>query len=194
MTMGRRIVLVGLVIAASVGIAGCGGDDDESPTSEAVEPAELAIYDWEASVANPNGFPTESAASAAGPKNAQIVRDELDPSRPRFFVVEGRPVLTAADIVDPQATPDPNTGEPAITFQFTEQGRGKFQTLTRSVARRHGQFAIVVDGEVLSLPQLDAAQYPNGIDGENGAQITGGFNVTEAEDLADRLAAATTGD
>ena len=50
-------------------------------------------------------------------------------------------------------------------------------------------FAIVVDGRVLSLPALDAAAAPRGIDAP-GAQINGVGSRREARLLARRLGVA----
>ena len=45
-------------------------------------------------------------------------------------------------------------------------------------------FAIVLDREIQSWPSIDFNDYPNGISGGNGAQITGDFTIGEARDLA----------
>ena len=45
-------------------------------------------------------------------------------------------------------------------------------------------FAIVLDREIKSWPSIDWEQYPNGISGTNGAQITGIGDTREAKDLA----------
>jgi SecD/SecF fusion protein len=93
---------------------------------------------------------------------------------------------------------DPQTGQPVVLMQFTGEGDDKFEEITRELAIR-GQtqtaqqasstpllqhFAIVLDGEIQSWPSIDFNQYPNGISGGNGAQITGLESVQEAKDLA----------
>jgi SecD/SecF fusion protein len=45
-------------------------------------------------------------------------------------------------------------------------------------------FAIVLDREIKSWPSIDWEQYPGGISGSNGAQITGLGDLGEAKDLA----------
>ena len=45
-------------------------------------------------------------------------------------------------------------------------------------------FAIVLDGEIKSAPTVDPDENPDGIPGDNGAQITGIGDVGEAKDLA----------
>jgi SecD/SecF fusion protein len=92
-----------------------------------------------------------------------------------------------------------NTGQPIVLLAFTGHGRKKFEEITRAEAQRgklltntvgQGQtqifqhFAIVLDREIKSWPQIDWTQYPNGIQGSNGAQISGNFTVKEAKDLA----------
>ncbi|TML71449.1 MAG: protein translocase subunit SecD [Actinobacteria bacterium] len=91
-----------------------------------------------------------------------------------------------------------HTGEPIVLLSFTGHGRKKFEEITRAEAQRgklltntigNGttitqHFAIVLDREIKSWPQIDWTQYPNGISGSNGAQISGNFSVREAKDLA----------
>ncbi len=93
---------------------------------------------------------------------------------------------------------DTQTGQPVVLMQFTDAGGDKFKEITRELAIR-GQtitaqlasttpilqhFAIVLDGEIQSWPSIDFEQYPSGISGSNGAQITGLASVDEAKDLA----------
>jgi SecD/SecF fusion protein len=93
---------------------------------------------------------------------------------------------------------DPTTGEPIVTMQFTDSGADRFGEITRDIAQRGKlltntlgggqkithQFAIVLDREIKSWPSIDWEQYPNGISGTNGAQITGIGDLQEAKDLA----------
>ena len=70
--------------------------------------------------------------------------------------------------------------------------------MTREVARRgahvsvggetlNQHFAVAVDGQLLTVPQIDFRQYPDGIIGGGGADITGGFTPQSARDLATEL-------
>jgi SecD/SecF fusion protein len=97
---------------------------------------------------------------------------------------------------------DTTTGEPIVTMQFTDRGGDLFQEITNREADRGqrlynlrggpgadpGQFfqhfAIVLDRQIKSWPSIDFQQYPNGIGGANGAQITGIGDLGEAQDLA----------
>src|ERR671932_2569425 len=75
-------------------------------------------------------------------------------------------------------------------MQFTGKGAKKFEAITRQEAHRgqikgvNQHFAIVLDREIRSFPQIDYTQYPNGIGGSGGAQITGLKDAKEAKDLA----------
>ena len=93
---------------------------------------------------------------------------------------------------------DTRTNQPIVTMQFTDSGAKKFDEITRAEAQRGkllsntvggGQkieqhFAIVLDREIRSWPSIDWEEYPGGISGSNGAQISGRFTVKEAKDLA----------
>jgi SecD/SecF fusion protein len=119
----------------------------------------------------------------------------------RYFVVRDNPEVRGTDLKDPRQEFDPTTREPIVTFRFTDQGRENFQEVTRRLAERGqtqqvpGQpvessfqtFAIVLDREVVSRPFIDYRENPDGIDGRTGAQISGGFKLQEAQDLADVL-------
>jgi SecD/SecF fusion protein len=97
---------------------------------------------------------------------------------------------------------DTRTGEPIVLMDFTDKGADKFEEITRNIAQRGrllfnsvggGQgdyrnfvqnFAIVLDREIKSWPSIDFEEYPGGISGSNGAQISGLGDIGEAKDLA----------
>src|SRR5262245_46267586 len=100
-----------------------------------------------------------------------------------------------------QADFDPQTSQPIVLMQFTGNGEKIFQEITAREAQRGKQaftlaggqgdpqnyfqsFGIVLDNELKSFPTIDFTQYPNGIGGGNGAQITGLNSLKEAQDLA----------
>ena len=141
------------------------------------------------------------------PPGTVVVRAEQPENLPddepfeRYFVLRDNPELRGTDIKDPEQEFDPTTGEPIVTFRFTDKGRNNFQEVTRRLAERGqtaqipGQpvessfqtFAIVLDRELVSRPFIDYRENPDGIDGRTGAQISGGFKLQEAQDLADVL-------
>ena len=86
---------------------------------------------------------------------------------------------------------DPQTGEPVVLMQFNSKGNKIFKQVTKNEAVRGSiqqspqHFAIVLDNEIRSWPQIDYNQNPQGIDPTgNGAQITGLQSLKEAKNLA----------
>ena len=84
--------------------------------------------------------------------------------------------VEGSDLVDAQPTFDQQTNRPIVSFRFNQKGAVKFGKLTQShVGER---FAIVLDGEVVSAPEIQSA-----ILGGSGI-ITGQFTIQETNDLA----------
>ncbi|HEX2016440.1 MAG TPA: protein translocase subunit SecD [Solirubrobacteraceae bacterium] len=124
---------------------------------------------------------------------------------PRYFVLNDDPALKGTDIKDPQQNFDNGTGgsgQPIVTFNFTDYGRGVWQRVTRGIAQRGANFlvppgnppdsafqhfAIVLDNKLISAPYIDFHQNPDGIDAANGSQIQGGFTIDSAQTLANLL-------
>jgi len=136
----------------------------------------------------------------AEPSQTYYYLFKYDPDNKRNPV----PEMTGADF-DPTGTrqdfdPSPGGGGgPIVLMQFTKEGGDKFHEITRELARRgrglHNriggtdeqafqQFAIVLDREIRSAPTIDYNENPDGIPGDNGAQITGIGSIGEAKDLA----------
>jgi SecD/SecF fusion protein len=101
------------------------------------------------------------------------------------------PELGGADLKlsGTRADLDPSQG-PVVLMQFTGSGSKKFQEITKDLYQRGGlynapqHFAIVLDREIKSFPQIDYtdSSLANGISGN--AQITGLSSFKEAKDLA----------
>ena len=133
---------------------------------------------------------------------------ELEPTKNSYYLLRFTPPdvpeMTGDDL-DLEGTRqdfDTTTGEPIVLMDFTDDGADTFEEITRDVAQRGrllfntvggGQgdyrnylqhFAIVLDREIKSWPTIDFEEYPGGISGSNGAQISGLADVGEAKDLA----------
>ena len=127
------------------------------------------------------------------------------PTAPRYFYLfrhqpPSVPEMTGSDLnlSGTRQDFDTQSNQPIVLLAFTGHGKKKFEEITRSVAQRgklltntigNGQqifqhFAIVLDNEIKSWPQIDWTQYPDGISGSGGAQITGSFSIGEAKNLA----------
>ncbi|THD72674.1 protein translocase subunit SecD [Thalassobius vesicularis] len=92
-----------------------------------------------------------------------------------YYVLEQAAVVTGEDLVDAQPSFDQN-GRPAVSFRFDPTGARKFGDYT--AANIGNPFAIVLDGEVISAPVIQAH-----IGGGSGI-ITGNFTVEESTNLA----------
>jgi len=122
-------------------------------------------------------------------------------AKPGWYALKDDPALSGTDITDPKQEFG-EFNEPNVNFGFTDAGREAFQEVTRQIAQRgqaqaigptageqaaalSGHFAVVLDNEVKTRPIINFAENPDGIDGRQGAQISGGFSSpTEAQDLA----------
>jgi preprotein translocase subunit SecD len=119
---------------------------------------------------------TEDTQVADNPARPLITCDEdgnkylLSPA-----MIEGTQ-LTDADFGIPQGE-----ASYAVTLDFDREATDTFADVTRAMAGTGELFAIVLDGVVLSAPQVNSA-ITNG-----SAQITGDFTVGEAESLANSL-------
>ncbi len=118
-----------------------------------------------------------------------------------YYVLNDNPALTGNDITNPAQSTDPNSGQPDVTFGFDGHGTTVFEAITKAIAQR-GQsaqvpgvpkteaeqhFAIVLDNQLISVPSIDYTQYPSGIDATNGSEISGGFTLDSAQNLANEL-------
>ena len=121
-----------------------------------------------------------------------------------WYVINDNPVLTGADVKNPQQGFDEGaggTGAPNVTFGFTGHGQNVFQRVTKEIAHRGQEaqlpgvgkeaaqqhFAVVLDDQLITTPSIDYTKYPEGIDAATGSQISGGFTITSAQELANEL-------
>jgi SecD/SecF fusion protein len=120
-----------------------------------------------------------------------------DPSA-QFYVLKDNVALGSSEITSPQQATDHNTRMPVVTFAFSPTGKTEFQSLTAQIARRgelasgagqslNQHFAVALDNQLITVPFIDYKQYPNGINGESGADISGSFTTAAAQDLANEL-------
>jgi SecD/SecF fusion protein len=117
-----------------------------------------------------------------------------------FYVLKDEAYLTGSDISNPQATTDPQNGV-VVSFGFKGNGANIFQNVTKTLATRGlnntvagssttnwQHFAVTLDQQVVTVPQIDGSQYPTGIPSANGSEISGNFTFTTATQLANVLA------
>ena len=120
-----------------------------------------------------------------------------DPSA-QFYVLKDNIAIRGSDITNPQQSTDLNAGQPDVTFGFSSKGRSAFQDVTAAIARRgeldsglgqqlNQHFAIALDNQLITVPFISYKQYPDGINGDNGADISGSFSISSAQNLANEL-------
>ncbi|MHB1537714.1 MAG: protein translocase subunit SecD [Solirubrobacteraceae bacterium] len=129
-------------------------------------------------------------------------RKVVDRKPESFYVLEDAYALTGNSIRNPaQSLETGGSGQPIVTFGFTSKGQSVFERVTREIAERgrerqlpgvskeaaNQHFAVVLEEQLITVPSIDFAQYPEGIDASTGTQITGGFTVESAQNLASEL-------
>lgn len=92
-----------------------------------------------------------------------------------YYILERTPVVSGEQLVDAQPAFDQN-GRAAVSFRFNAQGARLFGDYTG--ANIGSLFAIVLDNEVVSAPQIQSH-----IPGGSGI-ITGDFTIEETTELA----------
>ena len=167
------------------------------PTKKGIENAEkvkgaegVKLY------AVPNGTTVITCGPAAG-----LCPPGIQPSKDVYYLFKYRPnapnpipQMTGEDLRLNGTRQDFDTqggNQPIVTMQFTDAGGDKFQRITREEHTRGRlrnapqHFAIVLDREIQSWPQIDYTDstLSDGIGGGR-AQIEGNFTVQEAQDLA----------
>ncbi len=109
--------------------------------------------------------------------------------------------LSGKDIRNPTQGFNQTSQAPDVEFQFTGTGKHEFHDVTRTISQRGTtlqlpgvnaqsvlqHFAVALDGKLISVATIDPQTLPDGIDGENGALIEGGFTIQSAQDLANLL-------
>ncbi len=121
-----------------------------------------------------------------------------------YYVLNDEPALTGEDVTHPQQgfnEGNGGNGAPNVNFGFTGHGKAVFEEITKKIARRGQEaqlpgvpkqaalqhFAVVLEGQLITVPSIDYTVYPEGIDASNGSEISGGFTITSAQELAEEL-------
>ena len=121
-----------------------------------------------------------------------------------YFVLKDNPVLLGSDIKNPQQGFDEGAGgngQPNVNFGFTSHGKEVFERVTKEIAHRGQEaqlpgvgreaaqqhFAVVLENQLITVPSIDYTKYPEGIDASSGSEISGGFTISSAQELASEL-------
>jgi SecD/SecF fusion protein len=165
----------------------------ESPTGETL-PKDGLVAEVPAGTVLVSELPTELSGKV----------DET--AQPGWFALKDEYSLSGREITEPKQEYTQGSGEPNVSFKFTDSGQENFQNVTRQIAQRgastsigppgsaeeagalSGHFAVILDNEVQSRPIINFAENPDGIDGRQGAQISGGFSGEHGLETAQELA------
>src|SRR3954453_18999726 len=151
--------------------------------------------------------PSKTQKTLEVPKGTIVVRAEAPSPKQKsnlFYLMRDNPALSGKEVKNPEQQFDNGaggTGQPIVTFSFSDKGRKSFQRTTQAIAQRGsnafipGQhptnarqhFAVVLDNELITTPYIDFQQNPDGIDATNGSQISGSFTIASAQRLANLL-------
>ena len=154
----------------------------------------------------PNGVSPSEAETLVVPRGIVVLQTvppsfahapAMSSAAAEFFVLKDHVSLLGSDITNPQASTD-SADNPDVTFGFSSKGKNEFQSVTSAIAHRGalvsgpGQtldqhFAVALDNQLLTVPSIDFKTYPDGIIANTGADITAGFTVQSARDLATML-------
>ena len=167
------------------------GPDDNVQDLQSGLPAGVTASEGEQLV-----IPPGTVVIQAADANAKQQKSFNDPSA-TFYVLKDHVSLFGNDVKDPQQSTD-QSGSPDVTFSFTSKGEKAFQSVTSDIAHRgdrvsglgqqlNQHFAVALDNKLITVPQIDFKTYPDGIQGGGGADITGGFTIQSAQDLATQL-------
>ncbi|MFC4309419.1 protein translocase subunit SecD [Steroidobacter flavus] len=97
------------------------------------------------------------------------------------YILQQRPMLQGERLVQANSGIDNQTGRPVVSFRFDDAGAKQFAKITIDNVGR--QFAIVLDGKVISAPVIEEP-----IIGGSG-QISGNFTAAETSSLSALLRA-----
>ena len=114
----------------------------------------------------------EARRSGRVPPGSVLMPSASDPDQ--YFLVEKRVLVSGETLENATAGFDQNS-QPAVNFTLNAEGARKFGRVTGENIGR--PFAIVLDGQVVSAPTIQAQIFGQG-------QITGAFSVQETNELS----------
>jgi preprotein translocase subunit SecD len=138
---------------------------------------------------NPGSKWLQKFAAFTCPKKGQSLAPGADQSDQPLITCDkqGRKYLLSAAMIEGTQLSDASAGIPqnqvnwVVDLSFKSSARDTFAKVTQQLAGTGKQFAIVLDGKVISAPTV-ISPILNG-----NAQITGNFSQTEAQSLANSL-------
>ncbi|MFJ2094246.1 protein translocase subunit SecD [Streptomyces sp. NPDC087901] len=151
-----------------------------TPTASAEEQAAAADLQKKFEALDCSSKASRSKASQGTKATDTVVACEQDGSAK---YVLGPAEVDGTDVDSAKAAINQQNGQWIVQMEFTGGGAKKFHTTTGKLAQQQSpqnQFAIALDGEVVSAPSVSTALSAN-------AEISGSFNQQTAEELANVL-------
>lgn len=161
-----------------------GASESPAPSDPATPPADPATEKLQADFV---------ALDCTNEKARGALGDSAKPSEPTLACGEndgvwekyvlGPAEVGGKDVDDANATINQQTGQWIVQMDFTGGGSKKFQAITSKLSQQQApqnQFAIVLDGEVVSAPSVRQTLSAN-------AEISGNFTQESAQDLGNIL-------
>ncbi|KRF36167.1 protein translocase subunit SecD [Nocardioides sp. Soil805] len=162
---------------------GAGGDTGGGTGSQGAVDDPLTWID------NPDAASLKAFEEFSCPTDGQPAKVVDDPDKPLVTCDQsGRKLLLSVAMIEgtdlagaSTRPPDSQSVEWGVDLDFDRQGTETFAEISRALVNTQKQFAIVLDGQVISAPTM------NGLILDGNAQITGQFTQTEADSLSTSL-------
>ncbi|MFJ3146777.1 protein translocase subunit SecD [Streptomyces halstedii] len=155
------------------------GASDGAAASETPDPATAALEKkfTELDCSNPSA--RAKAGEGVAPEDPTVACSSEGDAK----YILGPAEVSGTDVDDAKAQFDQQRGIWLVSMDFTDKGSKKFQAITKKLSAQQSpqnQFAISLDGEVVSAPQVNSTL-------TGSAEISGSFSQQSAEDLANVL-------
>jgi preprotein translocase subunit SecD len=160
----------------------------ESPATEEPTPSD-ALDDPLTWMDNPDAKSLAAFNAFSCPANGEVADIDDDPDKPLVTCDEfGQKMLLSAALIEGTDLSSANTLPPSqqsvewgVDLNFDRDGTTEFARISQALVNTDKQFAIVLDGRVISAPTME------GLILDGNAQITGQFTEAEARSLATSL-------
>ncbi|MEV6652202.1 protein translocase subunit SecD [Streptomyces sp. NPDC051219] len=159
-------------------------DAAKSPTPNPSESAAASALEQKFTALDCTKEASRAAAGQGTKDTDTVVACGKSPAGQWQKYILGPAEVNGTDVDDAKGTFDQQRGMWIVQMDFTDKGAKKFADITGKLAAKQApqnQFAIVLDGEVVSDPSVSQAL------AGGSAEISGSFQQQEAEDLGNIL-------
>ncbi|MET9811143.1 protein translocase subunit SecD [Streptomyces halstedii] len=155
------------------------GASDGAAASETPDPATAALEKKFTELDCSKSSARAKAGEGVAPEDPTVACSSEGDAK----YILGPAEVSGTDVDDAKAQFDQQRGIWLVSMDFTDKGSKKFQAITKKLSAQQSpqnQFAISLDGEVVSAPQVNSTL-------TGSAEISGSFSQQSAEDLANVL-------